>query len=33
MYVSPKIDCPHVDIKNYITIDDFNKIDSKQFIT
>jgi hypothetical protein len=27
MYVSPKTDCPHVDIISYIDIEEFKKID------
>jgi hypothetical protein len=33
MYVSPKRDCPHVDINKYIDIEEFKKIDSKKSIT
>jgi hypothetical protein len=33
MYVSPKTDCPHVDVKSYIDIEDFKKIDCKKLIS
>ncbi len=26
MYVSPKTDCKHVDVKNYITIEEFKNL-------